>query len=73
MVTAIVSIGLGSAATFNAAFATGYVRKSPKAYIWRKALGERRAIAAMRSIFGPLAVLIGISLLAFSLLAALSH
>jgi hypothetical protein len=73
MVAAIVSIGLGATATFNAAFAAGYVRKSPKAYIWRKVLGEPRAIVAVRYGFGPLTVLIGIGLLAFSLLATLSH
>jgi hypothetical protein len=48
------------------------VRKSPKAYLWRKLLGEQRAIAAVRYVFAPLTVFIGVAMLTFTLLATLA-
>jgi hypothetical protein len=61
-------------ALVNEAFATRsrYVRKSPKAYLWRKLLGEQRAIAAVRYVFAPLTVFIGVGMLTFALLATLA-
>jgi len=60
----VVGVVLGALMTFSHSFATQYVRHSPKAWIWRKLLGEERAVRAMQSFFGPLGLSVGVGILA---------
>lgn len=62
-----ISAGMGATVTFNEAFATRYVRTSPKAWLWRKLLGEARATVAVRRVFGPIGMLLGTALAVFGL------
>jgi len=45
------------------AFLNEYVRKSPKAWLWRKAFGEERAAAIIRKVFLPLGIVFWLFLL----------
>ena len=44
-------------------FLNDYVRKSPKAWVWRKAFGEERAAEIIRTRFVPFGVVFWIGLL----------
>ena len=41
-------------------FAENYIKKSPKAFIWKKLFGEEKAIKITRNIFAPIGLLLGI-------------
>lgn len=41
-------------------FAEDYIRKSHKAFIWRKIFGEEKAIKITKSVFAPIGILFGI-------------
>ena len=69
----IVGMVLGALMTFNHSFAIQYVRHSPKAWIWRKLLGEDRAVRAMQSFFGPLAICVGIGMIAVAVWLQISQ
>lgn len=62
VIAGTVSAALGGWATFDQEFATRYVRTSPKAWLWRKMLGEARATVAVRRVFGPLAMVLGLGI-----------
>jgi hypothetical protein len=62
----LVMSGLGMAAVFIPGFAEWYVRSSGKGRLWARMLGEERAIVAMRSVFGPLTLVIGLVFVFFS-------
>jgi hypothetical protein len=57
------SIFMGYLAVFQEGFAETYINKSVKGMIWKKILGEERAVGAMKRVFGPLGIVLG--LLAF--------
>jgi hypothetical protein len=40
-------------------FTDNYIKKSPKALIWRKIFGEDKAIHLAKTIFAPLGVILG--------------
>jgi hypothetical protein len=68
----IVAVGIGmvtmgALATFKEGFATNYVRSSAKAWIWRKMLGEERAVTAVQRVFGPIAIGLGITFMAIAI------
>ncbi len=68
-----VNAGIGYKLATDAAFREEYIKKSPKAWLWRKLFGEERAIKLLHRVFAPLACVIGIALIAlggFLLLAA---
>ncbi len=44
-------------------FLENYVKKSPKAFIWRKIFGEDKAANIIRKFFAPLGICIGIILI----------
>lgn len=56
----LVMSGLGMAALLIPGFAEWYVRSSGKGRVWARMLGEERAIVAMRSVFGPLTLVLGL-------------
>lgn len=47
----------------NHKFAKKYIETSPKAWIWRKLFGIKKAIKITRSIFAPLGIIIGVILI----------
>ncbi len=63
----IIGITLGSFSTFKKGFAEGYVRNTGRGFIWKKLLGEEHAIIAVRKVFGPLALVIGVALIVWGL------
>ncbi len=44
-----------------------YVNTSPKAYLWRKILGEERALKIIKNILAPIGFLLGVLLTIFGL------
>jgi len=56
----LVMSGLGMAAVLIPGFAEWYVRSSGKGRLWARMLGEERAVVAMRSVFGPLTLVLGL-------------
>ncbi len=48
-------------------FAENYVKKSPKAWLWRKLLGEERALKLTRKVFAPIGVAVGVILVLMGL------
>jgi len=46
-------------------FASNYVKKSPKAYIWRKMFGEEKSIKIIRRLFAPLGIILGTGFILF--------
>ncbi len=66
-VVGLVNIGMGAAATFSKSFVRAYIRKDPRAFIWRKIFGgEERTIKLSRNVFGPLAIVMGIGMIALA-------
>ncbi|RME51981.1 MAG: hypothetical protein D6795_07310 [Deltaproteobacteria bacterium] len=63
----LMTIGLGLVATLHQGFAEWYVLRSGKGRLWGRILGEERAVKAMRRVFGPLAVIVGVGLLVVAL------
>ncbi len=55
--------------SFNQTLAVKYVKTSPKAYVWRKLLGEERAIWTVQRVFAPFAMLVGVAVQTFALLS----
>ena len=45
------------------------VQKSPKGWIWRKILGEERAVIAMKRVFGPIAMVLGVIMVGVALVS----
>ncbi len=68
----LLNLGLGATGTFNQAVAVKYVKTSPKAYLWRKLLGEERAIWAVQRVFAPFAMFLGVVVLTFALLTVVA-
>lgn len=62
----LVMSGLGMAAVLSPGIAEWYVRSSGKGRLWARMLGEERAIVAMRSVFGPLTLVLGLVFVYFS-------
>ena len=58
----VVCVGLGLLMTVHQGFAEWYVVRSGRGRLWARMLGEERAVKAMRRVFGPLALLVGIAL-----------
>jgi len=71
-IAGLVNLGGGAMATFKEGFASNYVRKSRKAWLLRKALGEDRAVAATRRVFGPLGMVLGAAMVIASAVIFLS-
>lgn len=67
LVGGVFGVVLGATATFNQEFAVRYVRTSPKAWLWRKMLGEERATRAVQRVFGPLGIAFGLALIVIAL------
>ena len=59
----VLAVFLGYLAVFQEGFAETYFNRSVKGRIWKKILGEERAVGAMKRVFGPLGIVLG--LLAF--------
>ena len=63
----VVACALGLLMVFRQGFAEGYVKRSPRGRLWVGLLGsEEKAVAAMRRVFGPITVVLGIGLLTLS-------
>jgi hypothetical protein len=43
-------------------FAENYIRKSPKAFLWKKLFGEEKAVKLTKRVFAPIGILLGIAL-----------
>lgn len=41
-------------------FAESYIKKSPKAFIWRTLFGEEKAVKITKRVFAPIGILLGI-------------
>lgn len=54
---------MGYKAMSNEIFVSEYIRKSHKAWFWRKIFGEERAIRVLRGFFGPLVVILGVTMM----------
>ncbi len=67
LIASLVSAGFGAFATFSPTFAQRYVETSPKAWLWRKMLGPERAVIAVRRFFGPLGIVVGLTMLYFAI------
>ncbi|NCS72097.1 MAG: hypothetical protein GW775_02420 [Candidatus Magasanikbacteria bacterium] len=48
-------------------FAKKYMAKSPKAWVWKKIVGEERALKVLRIVFAPIGIVVGIILLLYGL------
>jgi len=62
----LVMSGLGMAAVLIPGSAEWYVRSSGKGRLWARILGEERAVVAMRSVFGPLTLVLDLTCVYFS-------
>lgn len=69
----LMPLGFGIFALMNAKFAENYARNSPKAWLWRKLLGVEGAVVAVRRVFAPLAVVIGVVIVVFGLRTLLTQ
>ena len=49
----------------NKNFLENYVKKSPKAFIWRKMFGKDEATKIIRKVFAPIGIIIGSVLILF--------
>jgi hypothetical protein len=56
----IFNIYLSSKFLIDKKFAENYTKKSPKAALWRKLLGEEKALKLIKNIFAPLGIIMGI-------------
>ncbi len=50
---------------FNPAFASNYIKNSPKAWLWRKLFGEEKALKITKYVFVPIGIIIGIIIIIF--------
>ena len=48
-------------------FGEEYIRKSPKAWLWRKIFGEEKAYQMTKKIFAPLGMIMSICFIAFGI------
>lgn len=48
-------------------FAKNYIQKSPKAFIWRKLLGEEKSLELTKNFFAPFGLLIGVGITLFGI------
>jgi hypothetical protein len=53
---------------FRKGFAEKYVATSPKAYLWRKLFGEKRAVKIIKFILAPIGFLFGVASLIFGIM-----
>ena len=59
MLFGLICVVLGGVFAVRKDLAEKYMRHSRKAFIWRKMLGEERAVVAMQKVFAPFTILIG--------------
>jgi len=60
LIGGVFGVFMGYLAVFQEGFAETYINRSVKGRIWKKILGEERAVGAMKRIFGPLGIILGV-------------
>jgi len=55
----------------NPEYGQDYIKNSPKAFIWRKLLGEEKAYSITRKIFVPIGIILGAVLILIGLYLSL--
>ncbi len=68
IIIGFIAVVFGAALTFSQAFTRNYVKLDPRISIWHKILGnDEEFFTAMRRLFGPLSMLIGIVMIVLAI------
>ncbi len=68
----VLNVGMGVKVIKDPVFLEDYVKRSPKAWLLRKLLGVERTMMLTKTVFAPLAIVLGCALLVLVFVSSLN-